>query len=39
MSEVRERLERGGSEQSAFGDLEDGAPTSHGGVDPADVCE
>ena len=39
MSEARGRLEKGISEQSVFGDSEDGIPTSHGSVDPADICE
>ena len=39
VSGVQERLEKGGGERNAFGDSGDGAPTSHGSVDPADVCE
>jgi len=38
-SEFREDWRKGAGEQSAFGDLGDGILTSHGGVDPADICE
>jgi hypothetical protein len=38
-SGVRGRLQKGGGEESVFGESGDGRLTSHGCVDPADVCE
>ena len=38
-SEFREDCKKGVDEQNVFGDSEGGILTSHGGIDPANVCE